>query len=269
MSISPPLDYPRVSCLMVTANRLAIAKRAVECFKSQSYPNKELIIIDDGSQDYSPILAGIPSSDFCYHRIEKKEGTYLGQLRNISLDKANGDILAQWDDDDWYHPDRLSIQVSQLTDGIKACTLSKTLMHINSTEHQESPFLGGLKSGVPGTIVHFRNDDIRYPNIKKAEDTEYLNEWTKQGYFKLADEYAYLFLRSFHGSNTWDMEHFVRRMRNSPLKWVRYMWHKHVLKDLSQLPGVRLDDKSKEAFSMYKMDSEFLLSSTVISDKKI
>lgn len=256
----PVEAQPRVSCLMVTANRKEIAKRSVACFKKQSYPNKELVILDDGTQDYTPILAGIPTEDVLYHKISKKEGQHLGQLRNISLDIARGDVMAQWDDDDWYHPNRLTIQVSQLNDSVQACTLSKTMMHVNSDEYREFPFLGGLKGGVPGTIVHYRNDDIRYPNIRKAEDTDYLHEWMKLGYTKLADEYAYLFLRAFHGSNTWDMDHFTRRMRNSPIKLLRYLWFKHVIKDLSLLPELRLDDKAKEAFLAYMADSEYLFS---------
>lgn len=259
MSIEPLENLPRVSCLMVTANRKAIAKRAVDCFINQTYPNKELIILDDGSQDYSSILEDIPSKDVTYRKIKKEEGTYLGQLRNISLDLAQGDIMAQWDDDDWYHPERLAIQVSYLKNGIQASVLRKTMMHVNSAEYKDLPFLGGLKDGVPGTIVHFRNDEIRYPNIRKAEDTDYLHEWSKRGLAKLSDEYAYLFLRAFHGSNTWDMDHFTRRMRNSPIKLLRYLWYKHVISDLSKHPKLRLDNKSKAAFELYKNDSKDLL----------
>jgi glycosyltransferase involved in cell wall biosynthesis len=38
----------------------------------------------------------------------------LGALRNISVDRANGPLLCQWDDDDLHHETRLEYQVSEL-----------------------------------------------------------------------------------------------------------------------------------------------------------
>ena len=38
---------PKVSCLMVTRQRYVFAQRAIACFRRQTYPNKELIIVDD------------------------------------------------------------------------------------------------------------------------------------------------------------------------------------------------------------------------------
>ncbi len=44
-------DLPLVSCLMITKNRVNIAKCALRSFMSQSYPHKELIILDDGEDE--------------------------------------------------------------------------------------------------------------------------------------------------------------------------------------------------------------------------
>lgn len=41
-----------VSCLMVThSSRLKFVKRAIACFKAQTYPSKELVIVDDGPDE--------------------------------------------------------------------------------------------------------------------------------------------------------------------------------------------------------------------------
>ena len=42
---------PRISCLMVTKDRLPLAQRAFECFQKQSYASKELVIVDDSPSD--------------------------------------------------------------------------------------------------------------------------------------------------------------------------------------------------------------------------
>src|SRR5881628_1375040 len=45
----------KVSCLMVTENRLPMMQRAIHCFLSQSHPNRELVVVnraDDGTEEY-------------------------------------------------------------------------------------------------------------------------------------------------------------------------------------------------------------------------
>lgn len=246
---------PRVSCLMVTGNRKNIAKRAVRCFLNQTYPNKELVILDDGLEDYSDILTEIPKGDCHYIRIEKQEGTYLGGLRNMILDKATGDYLMQWDDDDWYHPERITIQAGFMDQGYDACWLSSTLMHINTPGLRDLPFVGGLPDGVPGSIMHVNEKQIRYPNIVKGEDTVYQKDWMKRKWFKMPDEYSYLFIRCYHGSNTWGEDHFYRRSRNNIKDFLIFNWYKYIVGDLKKNPKFRLPTNQQEAIDMYTEDS--------------
>ncbi|MEX0609953.1 MAG: glycosyltransferase family 2 protein [Balneolaceae bacterium] len=236
---------------MVTANRTQLAKRAVECFLNQTYHNKELIVIDDGKEDYSAILSKIPSEQIKYLKLEEKPDSVLGKLRNMSLEKATGDYLMQWDDDDWYHPDRIKVQAEILDKGNDACCLSSAIMHLDTQDFINHPFNGVLPDGIPGSIMHKRNDSIRYPETRRAEDTVYLNEWLKKKYFKLDDSYNYLFLRAFHGNNTWEQDHFKRRIRNSPSSFLQYLWHAKIRGNLFNHPRFKLSPKAQEAFNEY------------------
>ena len=136
-------------------------------------------------------------------------------------------IIPQWDDDDWYHPDRIQRQVDVLNAGNDACALSGTLMHVNKDPYFYKPFIGLLPNGVPPTIMHRRNDAIRYPSLPRTEDTVYVNAWLKTSYLQLPEEASYLYIRAFHGANTWEVDHFLRRMRNTPLDSLRYGWYKY------------------------------------------
>ena len=109
-------DGPRISCLMVTADRRRLAERSVDCFLSQRYPNRELVIVDDGAEDYAPILSGIPADRVIHHRLPKNPATTLGELRNLSLDIARGDLMSHWDDDDWFDAERLPRQMAAIGD---------------------------------------------------------------------------------------------------------------------------------------------------------
>ena len=252
------INVPKVSCLMVTANRKNLARRAVQCFLDQTYENKELVIIDDGEEDYSPILKDIPADQIKYVKLEKEPDFVLGKLRNKSLEYATGDYLIQWDDDDWYHPDRIAIQAAALDKGYDACCLSSALMHLDSEEFMNHPYVGVLPDGIPGSIMHRADNEIRYPETKRAEDTVYLNEWMKKRYLKLDDSYNYLFLRAYHGNNTWEQEHFVRRIRNSPEALIQYIWFAVIKRNLFSHPRFKLSKEATEAFKNYLQTSKEL-----------
>lgn len=253
------LENPKkVSCLMVTANRKNLAKRAVKCFQNQSYTNKELVIVDDGDEDYSSILQDISPHEIKYVKLEKEPDFVLGKLRNISLTKATGDYFIQWDDDDWYHPDRIKIQAEILNQGYDACCLSSTLMHLSTPRFMEHPYIGTLPDGVPGSIMHRRNPEIQYPETPRAEDDVFLKKWMKLNYYKLDDAYNYLFLRAYHGENTWEQKHFKRRMFNSPWATIQYFWYSVIRNDLFAHPKFQLSSKAKQAFKQYMRESREL-----------
>jgi len=248
-------ELPKVSCLTVTANRKNLIRRAIRCFSRQTYPNKELVIVDDGEQNIEEVLQSLPAKQLKYIKLPKKPGNRLGKLRNKTLREASGTFLAQWDDDDWYHPQRLSIQVQTLLEGYDACCLSGTLMHLNIAPYKQYPYLGYLPEGVPGSIMHRENKGIRYPNTHKAEDTIYLKEWMEQEYTQLSNIYSHLFIRCYHGSNTWDKKHFLRRIRNNPTDGLLYFWHKVVRGKLFEHPRFQLTDTQSRSFQMYLKDS--------------
>lgn len=261
---SPVSDnLPKVSCLTVTANRKHLMKRAIRCFQNQTYKNKELVIIDDGEQDLDELLDPLPAHQVHYVKLENKPENTLGKLRNRSLQEASGDFLVQWDDDDWYHPERISIQVQTLLDGYDACCLSGALMHLDETPYMQHPYVGYLPDGIPGSIMHRTDSDIRYPHTRRAEDTVYLNEWMEKRYVQL-DDCSHLFIRCYHGSNTWEKDHFLRRVRNNPKDAVLYFWYKKVKGNLFAHPKFQLTDDQHTAFNEYLEDSRDL---KLFSDK--
>jgi len=47
-----------VSCIMPTYNRRAFVPQAIYYFLRQDYPNKELIIVDDGTDEVGDLIPG-------------------------------------------------------------------------------------------------------------------------------------------------------------------------------------------------------------------
>lgn len=99
-----------ISCLMPTADRRAFVAQSIAYFQRQDHVNSELVIVDDGVHPVRDLAEGVPG--VVYHRLERR--MVLGGKRNLAVKLARGDVLAHWDDDDWYAPDRLTVQLTQL-----------------------------------------------------------------------------------------------------------------------------------------------------------
>ena len=122
--------YPLVSCIMPTRNRRAFVAQSIWYFLRQDYPEKELIIVDDGTDAVSDL---IPDDDRVrYVRLERS--LPVGAKRNLACEMSNGELIAHWDDDDWMAPRRLSTQVSHLmAANALACGVRELLLyHVNA-----------------------------------------------------------------------------------------------------------------------------------------
>ncbi len=249
----------KVSCLIVTANRRDLLRRSLLSLKNQTYQNVEVVVVDNGRETVDDLLDLFPDNRVKYIRIEPSPGNILGELRNISLNHATGGFMICWDDDDWFHPKRIETQLNVLQSGYDACCLEGNIFHIDTPELADHPYIGRLPDGSPSSIMHRRNDKIRYPSLKRGEDTVYLNRWIEQGRYKMLGlSYSYLFVRVFHGTNVSGKKHFLRRLRNSPKNWLQYMWHAKIKGDLYGHPKFNLSDLEKESFEMFIRDSKKL-----------
>jgi predicted O-methyltransferase YrrM len=119
-------SQPLVSCIMPTYNRRPFIPHALEYFFNQDYANRELIILDDGSD---PVDDLVPADQrILYVRLDQK--ITLGAKLNRACQYARGEIIAHWDDDDWYAPNRLSYQAAAFADpALEICGINRLLYY--------------------------------------------------------------------------------------------------------------------------------------------
>jgi len=242
---------------MVTADRHDLCRRAIVSYNNQTYPNKELIVLDNGIKDMRDLLQDVPKKELRYEYRKNNKDTTIGELRNQSLEMVRGDVVVpQWDDDDWSAPNRLDTQYKALVDNdADAVTLYATLMHVDDPLYFKAPFYGLLKGGVPPTVMHKRDDSVRFPELRRTSDTHYKNVWRQRNYLILPIRDAHLHLRYFYGKNLWEQDHFLRRMRNTPKDLLAYGWWKFVRKNIFGHPRFRISEDAKKAFQTYLDDS--------------
>ena len=100
-----------VSVIIPTYNRLNEAKRAIESVISQSHKPLEIIVIDDGS-DISvknDLRLYLISKEIVLVELEHTGNP--GYLRKIGIEAARGEWIAFLDDDDFWHPRKLEVQL--------------------------------------------------------------------------------------------------------------------------------------------------------------
>ncbi len=54
-------SVPLVSCVMATGNRTRFIPQALRCFLRQTYPNRELLVIDDGEPSVEHFCRDLPA----------------------------------------------------------------------------------------------------------------------------------------------------------------------------------------------------------------
>ena len=207
---------------MVTRARPVLAARAIRCFAEQRYPNRELVIVCQGTHAYRCRLAGLARQ----HAItdvtilDADQDLPLGALRNRSLDAASGELVCVWDDDDCSHPDRLATQVAQLVhEGSHTSFLGD---HLQLFEDDRTMYwidwdLGTPKARyplLPGTMLMTHDRRFRYPESGRyahfGEDWALLTNLHHQVRVSYLRGQGQLYLYTYHGNNTFSAAHHAK-----------------------------------------------------------
>ena len=197
---------PTVSCLMVTKDRASMAARAIACFRAQTYPNVELVVVDDSADDtLERHIHELDDPRIRLHRLPP-DGKPLGELRNIAVDRAAGAYVSQWDDDDLYDPERLEVQMAAiLALGAEACFLTRERLWWPS-RHRIAISRARLWEG---SMVCAKEKLTRYPSQRRGEDTPVAEQVVRTSRVVSVDA-PELYTYVFHENNTFDAAHFAR-----------------------------------------------------------
>lgn len=99
-----------VSVIIPTYNRADKISDAVESAINQSYPNKEIIVVDDGSTDDTALMMRKFPQVIYMHQAHKGQSA----ARNRGLQKAKGTFITSLDSDDIWEPEFLEICMHKL-----------------------------------------------------------------------------------------------------------------------------------------------------------
>jgi glycosyltransferase involved in cell wall biosynthesis len=191
---------PLVTCIMPTANRRAFVPAAIAQFLAQDYPNKELLVLDNGRESVADLVPDHPAIRY----IEEHSLRTLGALRNRACELARGDIIAHWDDDDWYPPDRLSRQVEALDHHRADVCGSSRVYFLDAARRRAWEYaFRSSKLWVAGATLAYRKsfwERSRFREIQVGEDCQFVWGEPVKRIADLAD--AGLCIATIHSGNT-------------------------------------------------------------------
>ena len=105
----------KVSVIIATYNYGRFITEAVDSVFNQTYPNKEIVVVDDGSTDGTRnILKDYIESGRITYIYQKNSGP--GAARNTGIRASEGEYICFLDADDRYLPEKLEKQTALLED---------------------------------------------------------------------------------------------------------------------------------------------------------
>ncbi|MFC3032915.1 glycosyltransferase [Pseudoalteromonas fenneropenaei] len=198
-----------VSCVMPTCRRAHYLEQSLRYFLRQDYPHKELILVYESESDLPAHFQPPVTVRLC----KVPPQTSIGLKRSIGTAMANGHIIAQWDDDDWYSNQRLSIQVEPILNGLADITGLANHGFYDVWRDQfwrvEPELYATMfrRSMAGGTLVFtkrfWRQFSLDYCDSSLREDADFMDEMIGAGarLQVLDGEQHFVYLR--HLQNTW------------------------------------------------------------------
>jgi glycosyltransferase involved in cell wall biosynthesis len=212
--LTPGIDV-LLSGLMVTrpATPWPLVAAAIGDFAAQTHRERELVVVHDGEADLDARLARrCAELDLACTLERVAPGQPLGALRNRSVERARGALVAQWDDDDRHHPCRLALQADALVAGGADAAFSTEQIHWfeargiafwEDWQRDRAPL-----DVVQGTLVARRDRLPRYPAQARGEDSALAVALARQG-ARIARlrGVGWSYVYRFHGANAWAFAH--------------------------------------------------------------
>lgn len=107
-------NLPLVTVALAVYNNAAFIDECLNCIERQTYPNLEILCVDDCSQDESvAILNRHASADSRFRIITKDQNAGLSDTRNISMQEARGEYIYFCDADDVCEPEMIEKAVKK------------------------------------------------------------------------------------------------------------------------------------------------------------
>lgn len=157
------MNLPSVTCVMPCGYGSRYVQLALDCFRSQTYEGPMELIVLDNNVVGNTIEFLMPHLD---DRIKyvKCSPMPIGALRNLGNSYGTGEVIINWDEDDWSSPDRVAAQVERLRASGKPVTGWHNLLYYETETGQCFKY-------------QFERPGVNHPPYACGASQAYLRTW--------------------------------------------------------------------------------------------
>lgn len=215
----PLLPDGKISIILSTVrpNNLDIALKNVS---TQTYPNKELILILHGDDfKKSDVEKKTKVLGYPVELIFRPSKSLFGDNLNLGLEKASGKYITKMDDDDFYGPNHLyDLLAAYRYSGAEIVGKWSNWVYLSGADMTVSWAVDRQErfgNHLPGATIFTEKtilDRVRFGHVKRAIDSEMLRRLEMRG-ARFYSTHRYNFMRIRHDSHTYkvDEEKFLTR----------------------------------------------------------
>jgi glycosyltransferase involved in cell wall biosynthesis len=150
---------PLVSLIVPVYNVAPYLPNCLDSIRAQTYPELEVLLVNDGSTDSSPeICRSYVQSDSRFRLIDKPN-TGVSDSRNQALDQARGKYLQFLDSDDWLPSDATQL----LVHSAETTGADLTLAHFYRVAGDRAAQRGHIKKEMVLTRQEFAGEMMKAP----------------------------------------------------------------------------------------------------------
>lgn len=209
--------YPLISCICITNSRPELLKKAIACFESQNYPNKELVISfpKNDVQTKTVIEEVLTAGNIRIYQIARHTADFVTDAKNDAIIKCTGDYICIWDEEDWCHSSRLMYQFNSMQSigqGYKASILTRILLFDFVNKQAYISFPHAWDRSILCRKEVLTQDQHRRPG--KEEDTRIIQSLSSRKLLLRIEDVPFLYIYVCH---QWDCENFRYLLDKSQL----------------------------------------------------
>lgn len=124
-------ELPLVTVVIASYNHAQYIEESIGSVLAQTYPNIELMVIDDGSSDDSvERIAVLQKQHGFYFKAQKNQG--LSNTLNQAIALAKGSLIVPFGSDDVMFPERIALQVAHMATAPEAGICAGNIEKIDS-----------------------------------------------------------------------------------------------------------------------------------------
>ncbi|MEP6714272.1 MAG: glycosyltransferase [Terriglobia bacterium] len=159
-----PGGSPMVSIVVPAYNAARFLRQSLDSIVGQTYSNREILFMDDGSTDETEAIARSYGDRIVYHRQPRNRGQFPNVDDGIAL--ARGEYIAVYHSDDIYHPEIVAKEVEFLERHSQVAAVFAMHIFINAegNEWGRLRLAPEIPVGVPVAYESILNTILCYKN---------------------------------------------------------------------------------------------------------